>query len=185
MDFVLGLESERQPGWSKVDYLQSSLNYKLHWILLVIDVNVDRILLYDSLPSYITSRNLVQGLSPLCYTLLSLEEFYNLQASKSNLQPGPLKLSRMDCGKQQGSTTLDCGIFYLKFFQYLVIGPDRESLQQNRILEFRLQYGTKLWADEFFLQGLSMYIYKQCCLYICILSCTLIHYSLIYEQCCL
>lgn len=140
---------KEQSGWSEVDFVYDPLNYKQHWIMLVIDVNVSRILLYDLLPSYITSRDLIQFLLPLCYTLHSLVDFCNLQASKLDLQPPPWRLSCINCGKLQGSGTLDCGIFCLKFFEYLVTGAGRESLQQSRMLEFRLQYSAELWADQF------------------------------------
>lgn len=186
---------KEQSGWSEVDFVYDPLNYKQHWIMLVIDVNVSRILLYDLLPSYITSRDLIQFLLPLCYTLHSLVDFCNLQASKLDLQPPPWRLSCINCGKLQGSGTLDCGIFCLKFFEYLVTGAGRESLQQSRMLEFRLQYSAELWADQFFVLGLSMYImyilysnilyfvYLYTFLYICIYY--VLIYEVVYNQLCL
>ena len=89
MDFVLGLESEHQPGWSEVDFVYSSFNYKQHWILVAIDVNLGHILLYDSLLSYVSSRDLVQFFSPLRYTLPSRCEFCNLNNLKPDLSPAP------------------------------------------------------------------------------------------------
>lgn len=91
--------------------------------MLMLNMNIGRILLYDSLPSYITSRDLIQLLSLLCYTLPYLVEFCNLPASKPNLQPDPRKLSLSIVANYKGRT-LDCDIFCLKLFEYLVTRVD-------------------------------------------------------------
>lgn len=135
--------------------------------MLVIDVNVGHILLYDLVPSYITSRHLVQFLSLLCYTFPSLVDLCNQQASKLDLQPVLWKLSRIDCGKLQGLGTLDCGIFCLKFFEYLVTRANTGSLQQSRMLEFRLQYGAELGAISFCTKSLHVhFVYIIFCIFV-------------------
>lgn len=115
-EIMLGLEPNHQLGWVDVDYVYNAINVREHWILVVIDINRGQILLYDSRPSYILMSDIALILLPLTYTLLSLAYFFKIDQTKRELNPSPWLLLRASCGNIQANNTLDCGIFYLKFF---------------------------------------------------------------------
>lgn len=97
--------------WADVDYVYSTINIE-HWILLVFDINLGEVILYNSYLTYVSQKDILIALLPLIYTLSSLCDFYKMRDRKPHIVAAPWSLYRTDTGNIQGSKTLNCSIFF-------------------------------------------------------------------------
>lgn len=148
-EYVHGMHPLLGPPWKDIDFVYCPINYRAHWFLVVIDLNRGVLVLYDSMPSYISLKDVTEFLEPLAHTMPSLLTYCRLKNHKPDLNEQPWKIVRSSRSDRQ-QNSLDCGIFACKFFEYLATGAPRTDFVQKRMTEFRRQYACQLWSSTVF-----------------------------------
>lgn len=145
-DYVHGKHSLLGPPWKDVDFIYSPMNLKEHWFVVVLDMNRGLLVLYDSMPSYISMDELNQFLEPLVHTLPSLLTYCKMNDHKPDLYLQPWKIIRSSKTNRQYKS-LDCGIFACKYLEYMATGAPLDDFVQDKMTEFRIQYACQLWSN--------------------------------------
>ncbi|KAL0561749.1 hypothetical protein IC582_002190 [Cucumis melo] len=149
VDYVVGSKVDFQDPWASVDYVYSPFNvHGNHWVLLCLDLVSCQVKVWDSLPSLTTAEEMTNILLPirqLVPKLLDSTGFFDRRGRSSTYkEPWPvvivdsIPLQRNNC---------DCGVFAIKYFEYIAAGVGLDTLCQENMSYFRKQLAFQLWTN--------------------------------------
>ncbi|KAL0544158.1 hypothetical protein IC582_019270 [Cucumis melo] len=146
VDYVVGSKEDFQDSWASVDYVYSSFNvHGNHWILLCLDLVSCQVKVWDSLPSLSTAEEMTNILLPirqLVPKLLDSTGFFDRRGRSSTYkEPWPVVI--VDSIPLQRNNS-DCGVFTIKYFEYIAAGVGLDTLCQENMSYFRKQLAFQL-----------------------------------------
>ncbi|KAA0047553.1 Ulp1-like peptidase [Cucumis melo var. makuwa] len=149
VDYVVGSKEDFQDPWASVDYVYSPFNvHGNHWVLLCLDLVSCQVKVWDSLPSLTTAEEMTNILLPirqLVPKLLYSTGFFDRRGRSSTYkEPWPVVI--VDSIPHQRNNS-DCGVFIIKYFEYIVAGVGLDTLCQENMSYFRKQFAFQLWTN--------------------------------------
>ncbi|KAA0055899.1 Ulp1-like peptidase [Cucumis melo var. makuwa] len=149
VDYVVGSKEDFQDPWASVDYVYSPFNvHGNHWVLLCFDLVSCQVKVWDSLPSLTTAEEMTNILLPireLVPKLLDSTGFFDRRGRSSTYkEPWPVVI--VDSIPLQRNNS-DCGIFTIKYFEYIAAGVGLDTLCQENMSYFRKQLAFQLWTN--------------------------------------
>ncbi|KAL0534268.1 hypothetical protein IC582_028557 [Cucumis melo] len=149
VDYVVGSKEDFQDPWASVDYVYSPFNvHGNHWVLLCLDLVSCQVKVWDSLPSLTTAEEMTNILLPirqLVPKLLDSTGFFDRRGrSLAYKEPWPVVI--VDSIPLQRNNS-DCGVFTIKYFEYIVAGVGLDTLCQENMSYFRKQLAFQLWTN--------------------------------------
>ncbi|KAA0049903.1 Ulp1-like peptidase [Cucumis melo var. makuwa] len=149
VDYVVGSKEDFQDLWASVDYVYSSFNvHGNHWVLLCLDLVSCQVQVWDSLPSLTTAEDMTNILLPireLVPKLLDSTGFFDRRGRSSTYkEPWPIVI--VDSIPLQRNNS-DCGVFTIKYFEYIATGVGLDTLCQENMSYFRKQLAFQLWTN--------------------------------------
>ncbi|KAA0038823.1 Ulp1-like peptidase [Cucumis melo var. makuwa] len=149
VDYVVGSKVDFQDPWASVDYVYSPFNvHGNHWVLLCLDLVSCQVKVWDSLPSLTTAEEMTNILLPirqLVPKLLDSTGFFDRRGRSSTYKEpwpvvivDPIPLQRNNC---------DCGVFAIKYFEYIAAGVGLDTLCQENMSYFRKQLAFQVWTN--------------------------------------
>ncbi|GER39918.1 Ulp1 protease family protein [Striga asiatica] len=113
-----------------------------HWVALDIDLFKRCIDAYDSLPSVMRKRQFETELEPIRVVVPMLMRMLNATYSSEKFD-----LKRLPCPSQANG--FDCGMFTIKFIEYLHAGKDVKGVEQKMILSWHIKLAAEIFAQHF------------------------------------
>ncbi|KAA0067374.1 Ulp1-like peptidase [Cucumis melo var. makuwa] len=149
VDYVVGSKEDFQDPWASVDYVYSPFNvHGNHWVLLCLDLVSCQVKVWDSLPSVTTAEEMTNILLPireLLPKLLDSTGFFDRRGRSSTYkEPWPVVI--VDSIPLQRNNS-DCGVFTIKYFEYIAAGVGLDTLCQENMSYFRKQLAFQLWTN--------------------------------------
>ncbi|KAL4028663.1 hypothetical protein IC575_011871 [Cucumis melo] len=149
VDYVVGSKEDFQDPWASVDYVYSPFNvHGNHWVLLCLDLVSFQVKVWDSLPSLTTAEEMTNILLPirqLVPKLLDSTGFFDRRGRSSTYkEPWPVVI--VDSIPLQRNNS-DCGVFTIKYFEYIDAGVGLDTLCQENMSYFRKQLAFQLWTN--------------------------------------
>ncbi|KAL0544534.1 hypothetical protein IC582_019651 [Cucumis melo] len=149
VDYVVGSKEDFQDPWASVDYVYSPFNvHGNHWVLLCLDLVSCQVKVWDSLPSLTTAEEMTNILLPirqLVPKLLDSTGFFDRRGRSSTYkEPWPVVI--VDSIPLQRNNS-DCGVFTIKYFEYIATGVGLDTLCQENMSYFRKQLAFQLWTN--------------------------------------
>ncbi|TYK13570.1 Ulp1-like peptidase [Cucumis melo var. makuwa] len=149
VNYVVGSKEDFQDPWASVDYLYSPFNvHGNHWVLLYLDLVSCQVKVWDSLPSLTTVEEMTNILLPirqLVPKLLDSTGFFDRRGRSSTYkEPWPVVI--VDSIPLQRNNS-DCGVFTIKYFEYIAAGVGLDTLCQENMSYFRKQLAFQLWTN--------------------------------------
>ncbi|KAA0047743.1 Ulp1-like peptidase [Cucumis melo var. makuwa] len=149
VDYVVGSKEDFQDPWASVDYVYSPFNvHGNHWVLLCLDLVSCQVKVWDSLQSLTTAEEMTNILLPirqLVPKLLDSTGFFDRRGrSLTYKEPWPVVI--VDSIPLQRNNS-DCGVFTIKYFEYIVAGVGLDTLCQENMSYFRKQLAFQLWTN--------------------------------------
>jgi len=149
VDYVVGSKEDFQDPWASVDYVYSPFNvHGNHWVLLCLDLVSCQVKVWDSLPSLTTAEEMTNILLPirqLVPKLLDSTGFFDRRGRSSTYkEPWPVVI--VDSIPLQRNNS-DCGVFTIKYFEYIAAGVGLDTLCQENMSYFRKQLAFQLWTN--------------------------------------
>ncbi|KAL0534588.1 hypothetical protein IC582_028879 [Cucumis melo] len=149
VDYVVGSKEDFQDPWASVDYVYSPFNvHGNHWVLLCLDLVSCQVKVWDSLPSLSTAEEMTNILLPirqLVPKLLYSTGFFDRRGRSSTYkEPWPVVI--VDSTPLQRNNS-DCGVFTIKYFEYIAAGVGLDTLCQENMSYFRKQLAFQLWTN--------------------------------------
>ncbi|KAA0056074.1 Ulp1-like peptidase [Cucumis melo var. makuwa] len=149
VDYVVGSKEDFQDPWASVDYVYSPFNvHGNHWILLCLDLVSCQVKVWDSLSSLTTAEEMTNILLPirqLVPKLLDSTGFFDRRGRSSTYkEPWPVVI--VDSIPLQRNNS-DCGVFTIKYFEYIAAGVGLDTLCQQNMSYFRKQLAFQLWTN--------------------------------------
>ncbi|KAA0032137.1 Ulp1-like peptidase [Cucumis melo var. makuwa] len=149
VDYVVGSKEDFQDPWASVDYVYSPFNvHGNHWVLLCLDLVSCQVKVWDSLPSLSTAEEMTNILLPirqLVPKLLDSTGFFDRRGRSSTYkEPWPVVI--VDSIPLQRNNS-DCGVFTIKYFEYIAAGVGLDTLCQENMSYFRKQLAFQLWTN--------------------------------------
>uniref|UniRef100_A0A9I9E6S1 Ubiquitin-like protease family profile domain-containing protein n=1 Tax=Cucumis melo TaxID=3656 RepID=A0A9I9E6S1_CUCME len=130
VDYVVGSKEDFEDPWASVDYVYSPFN------------------VWDSLPSLTTAEKMTNILLPiqeLVPKLLDSTGFFDRRGRSSTYkEPWPVII--VDSIPLQRNNS-DCGVFTIKYFEYIAAGVGLDTLCQENMSYFRKQLAFHLWTN--------------------------------------
>ncbi|KAL4016831.1 hypothetical protein IC575_024489 [Cucumis melo] len=148
VDYVVGSKVDFQDPWASVDYVYSPFNvHGNHWVLLCLDLVSCQVKVWDSL-SHLQAEEMTNILLPirqLVPKLLDSTGFFDRRGRSSTYKEpwpvvivDPIPLQRNNC---------DCGVFAIKYFEYIAAGVGLDTLCQENMSYFRKQLAFQVWTN--------------------------------------
>ena len=128
------------------------MNYESnHWILAEVDFVEKKIIVYDSKKSFIRSGKkfikFMELLSTLLPLLLHAIDFFSKRPEIHHREDmTPWVVERCENVPQQEKS--DCGVFVIKFAEYLIHGESIDTVQAEKAKYFRQQLCLNLWRSR-------------------------------------
>ncbi|KAA0038137.1 Ulp1-like peptidase [Cucumis melo var. makuwa] len=149
VDYVVGSKEDFQDPWASVDYVYSPFNvHGNHWVLLCLDLVSCQVKVWDSLPSLTTAEEMTNILLPirqLVPKLLDSTGFFDRRGRSSTYKEHwPVVI--VDSIPLQRNNS-DCGVFTIKYFEYIAAGVGLDTLCQENMSYFRKQLAFQLWTN--------------------------------------
>ncbi|KAL4035286.1 hypothetical protein IC575_003967 [Cucumis melo] len=149
VDYVVGSKEDFQDPWASVDYVYSPFNvHGNHWVLLCLDLVSCQVKVWDSLPSLTTAEEMTNILLPirqLVPKLLDSTGFFDRRGRSSTYKkPWPVVIVDSILLQRNNS---DCGVFTIKYFEYIAVGVGLDTLCQENMSYFRKQLAFQLWTN--------------------------------------
>ncbi|KAA0048641.1 Ulp1-like peptidase [Cucumis melo var. makuwa] len=149
VDYVVGSKEDFQDPWASVDYVYSPFNvHGNHWVLLCLDLVSCQVKVWDSLPSLTTAEEMTNILLPirqLVPKLLDSTGFFDRRGRSSTYKkPWPVVI--VDSIPLQRNNS-DCGVFTIKYFEYIAAGVGLDTLCQENMSYFKKQLAFQLWTN--------------------------------------
>ncbi|KAL0537371.1 hypothetical protein IC582_026349 [Cucumis melo] len=149
VDYVVGSKEDFQDPWASVDYVYSPFNVRgNHWVLLCLDLVSCQVKVWDSLPSLTTAEEMTNILLPirqLVPKLLDSTGFFDRRGRSSTYkEPWPVVI--VDSIPLQRNNS-NCGVFTIKYFEYIAVGVGLDTLCQENMSYFRKQLAFQLWTN--------------------------------------
>ncbi|KAL4023274.1 hypothetical protein IC575_017026 [Cucumis melo] len=147
VDYVVGSKEDFQDPWASVDYVYSPFNvHGNHWVLLCLDLVSCQVKVWDSLPSLTTAvTNILLPIRELLPKLLDSTGFFDRRGRSSTYkEPWPVVI--VDSISLQRNNS-DCGVFTIKYFEYIAAGVGLDTLCQENMSYFRKQLAFQLWTN--------------------------------------
>ncbi|KAL0558984.1 hypothetical protein IC582_003573 [Cucumis melo] len=149
VDYVVGSKEDFQDPWASVDYVYSPFNLNAnHWVLLCLDLVSCQVKVRDSLLSLTTAeemRNILLAIREFVPNLLDSTEFFARRGISSTYkEPWPVVI--VDSIPLQRNNS-DCGVFTIKYFEYIAVGVDLDTLCQENMSYFKKQLAFQLWTN--------------------------------------
>ncbi|KAL0545073.1 hypothetical protein IC582_020213 [Cucumis melo] len=149
VDYVVGSKEDFQDPWTSVDYVYSPFNvHGNHWVLLCLDLVSCQVKVWDSLPSLTTAEemtNILLLIRELLPKLLDSTGFFDRRGRSSTYkEPWPVVI--VDSIPLQRNNS-DCGVFTIKYFEYIAAGVGLDTLCQENMSYFRKQLAFQLWTN--------------------------------------
>ncbi|KAL0539921.1 hypothetical protein IC582_024142 [Cucumis melo] len=149
VDYVVGSKEDFQDPWASVDYVYSPFNvHANHWVLLCLDLVSCQVKVWDSLSSLTTAkemRNILLPIRELVPNLLDSTGFFARRGGSSTYkEPWPVVI--VDSIPLQRNNS-DCGTFTIKYFEYIAVGVDLDTLSQENMSYFIKQLAFQLWTN--------------------------------------
>ncbi|KAA0062032.1 Ulp1-like peptidase [Cucumis melo var. makuwa] len=149
VDYVVGSKEDFQDPWASVDYVYSPFNvHANHWVLLCLDLVSCQVKIWDSLPSLTTAEemtNILLSIRELVPKLLDSTGFFDRRGRSSTYkEPWPVVI--VDSIPLQRNNS-DCGVFTIKYFEYIAAGVGLDTLCQENMSYFRKQLAFQLWTN--------------------------------------
>ncbi|KAA0047354.1 Ulp1-like peptidase [Cucumis melo var. makuwa] len=149
VDYVVGSKEDFQDPWASVDYVYSPFNvHGNHWVLLCLDLVSCQVKVWDSLPSLTTAEEMTNILLPireLLPKLLDSTGFFD-RRGRSSTYKEPWLVVIVDSIPLQRNNS-DCGVFTIKYFEYIAAGVSLDTLCQENMSYFRKQLAFQLWTN--------------------------------------
>ncbi|KAL4018193.1 hypothetical protein IC575_021783 [Cucumis melo] len=139
VDYVVGSKEDFQDPWASVDYVYSPFNvHGNHWVLLCLDLVSCQVKVWDSLPSLTTAEEMTNILLPIQELLPKLLDSTGFFASKggSSTYKERWPVVIVDSITLQRNNS-DCDVFTIKYFEYIAVGFDLDTLCQENMSFFR------------------------------------------------
>lgn len=148
MGYPLGKSPQFTRLWSEVDYLYMPVNVSnQHWVAVCVDLMRRKFTIYDSMRSATPDEficDLVNPIATMFPSLLIQSGFYAMRPELSPLNT-PFKVVCLADDIPQQSESGDCGIFMLKFVEYLSSGQQL-SFREEDIPSFRERLAFHIFA---------------------------------------
>ncbi|KAL0558987.1 hypothetical protein IC582_003576 [Cucumis melo] len=149
VDYVVGSKEDFQDHWTSVDYAYSPFNvHANHWVLLCLDLVSCQVKVWNSFPSLTTAEEMTNILLPirkLVPKLLDSSGFFDRRGRSSTYkEPWPVVI--VDSIPLQRNNS-DCGVFTIKYFEYIAAGVDFDTLCQENMSYFRKELAFQLWTN--------------------------------------
>ncbi|KAA0065945.1 Ulp1-like peptidase [Cucumis melo var. makuwa] len=149
VDYVVGSKEDFQDSWASVDYIYSPFNvHGNHWVLLCLDLVSCQVKVWDSLPSLSTAEEMTNILLPirqLVPKLLDSTGFFDRRGRSSTYkEPWPVVIVESIPLQRNNS---DCGVFTIKYFEYIAAGVGLDTLCQENMSYFRKKLAFQLWTN--------------------------------------
>ncbi|XP_050369160.1 uncharacterized protein LOC126787285 isoform X2 [Argentina anserina] len=149
LDYPLGKSPQFTRQWSEVDYLYIPVNISdQHWVAVRVDLMRRKFTIYDSMQSASRDEFICDLLNPLATmfpSLLIQSGFYEMRPELSPLNT-PFQVVRQAESIPQQSESGDCGVFMLKFVEYLSSGQQLICFKDKDIPAFRERMAFRLFA---------------------------------------
>ncbi|KAL0560782.1 hypothetical protein IC582_001195 [Cucumis melo] len=149
VDYVVESKEDFQDHWTSVDYVYSPFNvHGNHWVLLCLDLVSCQVKVWDSLPSLTTAEEMTNILLPireLVPKLLDSTGFF-YRRGRSSTYKEPWSVVIVDSIPLQRNNS-DCGVFTIKYFEYIVAGVGLDTLCQENMSYCRKQLAFQLWTN--------------------------------------
>ncbi|KAL0541621.1 hypothetical protein IC582_021674 [Cucumis melo] len=146
VDYVFRSKEDFQDPWASVDYVYSPFNvHANHWVLLCLDLVGCQVKVWDSLSSLTTAeemRNILLPIRELVPNLLDSTGFF-ARRGRSSTYKEPWSVVIVDSIPLQQNNS-DCGVFTIKYFEYITAGVDLDTLCQENMSYFRKQLAFQL-----------------------------------------
>ncbi|KAA0037239.1 Ulp1-like peptidase [Cucumis melo var. makuwa] len=149
VDYVVGSKEDFKDPWASVDYIYSPFNvHANHWVLLCLDLVSCQVKVWDSLLSLTSAeemRNILLPIRELVPNLLDSTRFFARRGGSSTYkEPWPVVIVDSIPLQQNNS---DCGIFTIKYFEYIAAEFDLDTLCQENMSYSRKQLAFQLWTN--------------------------------------
>ncbi|KAL0534080.1 hypothetical protein IC582_028361 [Cucumis melo] len=149
VNYVVGSKEDFKDPWANVDYVYSPFNVHVnHWVLLCLDLVSCQVKAWDSLSSLTSAeemRNILLSIRELVPNLLDNTGFFARRGGLSTYkEPWPVVIVDSIPLQQNNS---DCGVFTIKYFEYIAAGFDLDTLCQENMSYFRKQMAFQLWTN--------------------------------------
>ncbi|XP_024160257.1 sentrin-specific protease 2-like isoform X2 [Rosa chinensis] len=148
MGYPLGKSPQFTRLWSEVDCLYIPVNVtNQHWVAVCVDLMRRKFTIYDSMLSANRDEFICDLLNPIATmfpSLLIQSGFYKMRPELSPLNT-PFQVVRLAENIPQQSESGDCGVFVLKFVEYLSSGQQL-SFRQEDIPAFRERMAFLMFA---------------------------------------
>ncbi|KAL5570627.1 hypothetical protein UlMin_027202 [Ulmus minor] len=144
--FVLGSLPLLGKSWVNVDRIFIPINKpNIHWCLAVVNLPKWTIELYDSLRGEIHDKDMEELVVPLSVALpylMSSVDFYLGRPELERFRENPMQIRHVNCPSQTGG---DCGMFMVKFAEFMMCGQPLEKCTQADMPFFRNKIGIELF----------------------------------------
>ncbi|XP_075112220.1 uncharacterized protein LOC142182141 [Nicotiana tabacum] len=150
--YVWGDSRRCRIAWTKVDKIffprrlpSEDDNVVTHFILVVLDLNVKKMDVYDSIYSepYEAGMNQIEMYACMIPDLLKFSQFDKHHKSFENA------FNKFDIRWQRSShqtRSTDCDAFLIKYVELLMMAKDVEKFQPEDIKDFRKELAANIWA---------------------------------------
>ncbi|KAL8549978.1 hypothetical protein ACS0TY_008705 [Phlomoides rotata] len=137
--YVDGKSPELGKAWKGCRFLYIPWCLKSHWIALRVDIQERKIEVYNSMGRVINCEKIsvFENILPklIC---AQLDENYGLQSLSSESISCPQQLNGFDCG-----------MFIVKFIEFLLAGKDASLIHPDYMREWRKKLATDIFSQSF------------------------------------
>ncbi|KAL8508275.1 hypothetical protein ACS0TY_018748 [Phlomoides rotata] len=137
--YVDGESPELGKAWKGCRFLYIPCCFKSHWIALRVDIQERKIEVYNSIGRVINRENIsaIENVLPklICD---KLDKTYGLQS---------FSIVSIACPQQ--SNGFDCGMFTVKFIEFLLAGKDVSLIRPDYMREWRKKLAADIFSQSF------------------------------------
>lgn len=136
LKYVMGEGMDYTIPWAIVDIFYVSYNIlNLHWILVKIDLVACKLLIWHSLKSMTTQLEIEGHWKVMRTVVVVLLDNCGMTTTWPNLQLIPWTMEQVQDVTQQ-TRSRDYGVFFAKFFKYIVTGSPYVYTNQGKYIFF-------------------------------------------------
>ncbi|KAL8506721.1 hypothetical protein ACS0TY_017571 [Phlomoides rotata] len=137
--YVDGESPELGKAWKGCRFLYIPCCFKSHWIALRVDIQERKIEVYNSMRRVINREKIsvIENVLPklIC---VKLDKTYGLQS---------LSIESIACPQQLNE--FDCGMFTVKFIEFLLAGKDVSLIRPDYMREWRKKLAANIFSQSF------------------------------------
>ena len=147
VDVVLGTATDFTDSWFEVQFAYVPFNIKdNHWVLLRFELAECELTYFDSLPEITPLEEFKKRLDPIATLLGRLLESVGYYGETRQLKE-PWNIVKASQIPIQHNNH-DCGVFTIKYFEYLATESSFDTFVQSRVPYFRRQLAYQMWTNH-------------------------------------